>query len=169
MAVLEVLTYPNKFLRTTAGPVESIDDDIQQIIEDMADTMYEEPGVGLAAVQVGIDKRIIVYDPEPDKELRKFNVLINPEVVSQNGSMLSENEGCLSVPGFRADVKRHTNVTVNGLDREGNPVSIEAEGWPAVILQHEIDHLNGILFIDRISALKRELYKRRVKKRLKSA
>ena len=168
MAVLEIVKYPDPFLRQPTKPVERIDDAIQRLIDDMADTMYDEPGVGLAAIQVGSDRSIIVYDVAPRDEERCLNVLINPEIVARDGSLVSESEGCLSVPDFRADVKRYASVRVTGLDREGNPVEIDAEGFPAVVLQHEIDHLNGILFIDRISALKREMYKRRVKKQMKS-
>ena len=167
MAVLKILTYPDKFLKRKTAPVENIDEEIQTLIDDMADTMYQAPGVGLAAIQVGADKSIVVYDPTADKEQRPYHVLINPEIISTEGEVLSENEGCLSVPDFRADVKRAAFALVKGLDREGNPVRIEAEGLLSVILQHEIDHLNGVLFIDRISALKRELYKRKIKKLLK--
>ncbi len=167
MAVLEILRYPDPFLRQPTNPVEVIDDGIQRLIEDMADTMYDEPGVGLAAIQVGMDKSIIVYAATPREEGREFQALINPEIVASSGSTLSENEGCLSVPDFRADAKRYAEVQVKGLDRDGNPVQFDADGFLAVVLQHEIDHLNGILFIDRISSLKRQLYKRRIKKQLK--
>jgi len=148
--------------------VTDIDAQIQAIIEDMAETMYDAPGVGLAAIQAGIDKSIIVYDPDADDQKRDFQVLINPEIVFSDGSMVSENEGCLSVPDFRADVKRSELVTVEGLDRNSKPIKIEAEGLLSVIMQHEIDHLKGILFIDRISALKRQLYKKKRIKALKS-
>ena len=162
MAVLKILTYPDPFLTITAAPVETVDEEIQNIIEDMADTMYEAPGVGLAATQAGIDKRIIVYDPAADPEKRDFSVVINPEIISLEDETVSENEGCLSVPDYRCDVRRSRVVTLRGLDRNGNLVE-----FPAVILQHEIDHLNGILFIDRISMLKRNLYKSRIKKAIK--
>lgn len=165
--ILEILTYPDNFLQQPAKPVETIDETIQEIIENMADTMYEAPGVGLAAVQAGIDKSIIVYDPEADAEKRDYHALINPKIISSSGETLSENEGCLSVPDFRADVRRAERVVVEGLDREGKPLRIDADGLLSVILQHEIDHLAGILFIDRISTLKRELYKKKRKKALK--
>ena len=168
MAILEILTYPDKFLRKTTKPVEVVDDEIQKIIDDMAETMYDAPGTGLAATQVGIDKSIIIYDVAPAEEKPKLDVLINPKIVEMSGSTVSENEGCLSVPDFRADVKRSAFVRVEGLDRNGQPVTIETDDFTAVVLQHEIDHLNGVLFIDRISALKRELYKRRVRKQLKN-
>ena len=165
--ILEILTYPDEFLRQPTQAVETVDESIQEIIENMADTMYEAPGVGLAAIQAGIDKSIIVYDPEADPEKRGFQALINPVILSKSGETLSENEGCLSVPDFRSDVRRSETVAVEGLDREGNPVHIDADGFLSVILQHEIDHLNGILFIDRISPLKREMYKKKRKKALK--
>jgi len=168
MTLLNILTYPDLFLRQPTKPVTDIDDRIQAIIEDMAEIMYDAPGVGLAAIQAGIDKSIIVYDPEADDQKRDFQVLINPEIVFAEGEMVSENEGCLSVPDFRADVKRSERVIAEALDRHGKPVKIEAEGLLSVILQHEIDHLRGILFIDRISALKRQLYKKKRKKALKS-
>jgi peptide deformylase len=168
MSLLDILTYPDPFLRNPAALVTVIDDEVQKIIADMADTMYDAPGVGLAAVQAGIDKRIIVYDAEADEVNRDYQTLINPEIVSFEGEMISENEGCLSVPDFRSNVKRFALVTVTGLDRTGKPVTIEAEGLLSVILQHEIDHLNGILFIDRISALKRQLYKKKRMKALKN-
>jgi len=168
MTLLKILTYPDPFLRQPTSAVTEIDDQIQKIIEDMAETMYEAPGVGLAAIQAGIDKSIIVYDPAADDQKKDFQALINPEIVFSDGSMISENEGCLSVPDLRADVKRFETVTVEALDRNGKPVKIEAEGLLSVIMQHEIDHLKGILFIDHISALKRQLYKKKRKKALKS-
>lgn len=167
MATLEIVTYPDKFLRQPTKPVENIDGRLQQIVEDMALTMYQAPGVGLAAIQVGCGESLLVYDISPQDEKRSLHVLINPRIIASEGTILSENEGCLSVPDFRADVKRAACVLVEGFDREGKPVRIDAEGLLAIVLQHEIDHLNGTLFIDRISSLKRELYKRRMKKKLK--
>ena len=167
MAILTVLTYPDKFLSRPVKPVENIDGTIQDMIEDMSSTMYEAPGVGLAAIQVGFDQSIIVYDISPRDEKRSLHVLINPKIISSEGTTISENEGCLSVPDYRTDVKRSVSVLVEGFDRKEKPLRIEAHGLLAVVLQHEIDHLNGILFIDRISSLKRGLYKRRIKKILK--
>jgi peptide deformylase len=169
MAIREILTYPNNFLRQPTKPVTAITDDVQTLIEDMIETMYDEPGVGLAAIQVGADHSIIVYDATPAEGERQALALINPEIVSSEGQQLSESEGCLSVPDFRADVKRAAHVRVKGLDRTGRAVDFEAEGFLAIVLQHEIDHLNGVLFIDRISALKREMYKRKRKKQLRQA
>ncbi len=167
MTLLDILTYPNKFLRKTMDPVEKIDAEVEQVITDMAETMYNAPGMGLAATQVGINKRIIIYDISGPEDKPELEVLINPAVLESEGTVVSENEGCLSVPDFRSDVKRAGWVKVEALDRNGEPVLIEADGMHATVLQHEIDHLNGILFIDKISALKREMYKRKVKKALK--
>ena len=167
MSIFEILTYPNKFLSQPTKQVTDIDDEIRNVIEDMAATMYEAPGIGLAAIQVGYDKSLLVYDVSPKDEERSLQVLINPRIVSSEGTTISEDEGCLSVPDCREDVKRATSILVEALDREGKPLRIEAEGLLAIVLQHEIDHLNGILFIERLSSLKRQLYKRRVKKNLK--
>jgi len=167
MSVLQVLTYPDRFLGQPTKAVENIDGKIQKIIENMAETMYDAPGAGLAAIQVGFDKSIIIYDSLPGETEKSLQVLLNPKILESNGEIISENEGCLSVPDFTSDVKRSSLVLVEGIDREGNPLKIEAEGYLAIVLQHEIDHLNGILFIDRISSLKRELYKRRIKKILR--
>jgi peptide deformylase len=167
MTLLEIVTYPEKILSRPTRPIENIDGDIQNLIENMAQTMYQAPGVGLAAIQVGINKSLMVYDISPKDKKRALQVLINPRIVSREGSLLSEEEGCLSVPDFRSDVKRAAAITVEGLDRNEKPVRIDAEGFLAIVLQHEIDHLNGILFIDRISALKRGIYKRKVLKNLK--
>ena len=167
MAVRPIVTYPDKFLRRAADEVTAFDDDLQVLIDDMIETMYDEPGVGLAAVQVGDKRRVLVYDVSQTEGERQAKALINPKIVFREGSILSEQEGCLSVPDFRADVQRDAHVKVEGLDRQGQPVEIDAEGFPAIVLQHEIDHLDGILFIDRISSLKREMYKRRRKKQLR--
>lgn len=168
MTILDILTYPDKFLAKKTEPVTRIDDALQKTIDDMAETMYAAPGVGLAAPQVGIGKRFLVFDASPAEEERKLQVLINPEIISSEGEVVSENEGCLSVPEYRADVKRAEKIVVKTLDREGTPVTINADGMLAIVLQHEIDHLDGILFIDRISKLKREMYKRRVKKNMRN-
>ena len=167
MSKLEILTYPDKFLSEPVKPLENIDGKVQQMIDDMAATMYEAPGIGLAAIQVGWDKSLLIYDIAPRDEKRSLQVLINPKIVTKEGQFLSENEGCLSVPDFRADVKRAADITVEGHDRDGNPIRMDAEGLLAIVLQHEIDHLNGTLFIEHISSLKRQMYKRRIKKQLK--
>lgn len=164
LSILDILTYPDRFLSNTPSSIENIDGELQEQIKNMAETMYNAPGVGLAATQVGFDGSLIVFDPETEKKNGLYRVLINPKIVDSHGEILSEDEGCLSVPGFRANVKRARSVLVEGLDRDGNPVSIEADGFLAILLQHEIDHLQGKLFIDHISALKRNLYKKRIQK-----
>ena len=168
MSKLKILTYPDNFLRQPVHPLDNIDGDVQQMIDQMSETMYEAPGLGLAAIQVGWNKSLLIYDIAPPEEGRSLNVLINPRIVHQEGEIVSENEGCLSVPEFRADVKRSASILVEGVDREGRPLRLEAHGMLAIVLQHEIDHLNGKLFIDHISALKKQLYTRRVKKKLRS-
>ena len=167
MSKFNILTYPDKFLNQPTQPLDNIDGEVQEKIDKMALTMYDAPGVGLAAIQVGWDKSLLIYDVSPRDESRSLHVLINPKVVTREGEIVSENEGCLSVPEFRADVKRTASITVEGHDRDGNPLKIDAEGLLAIVLQHEIDHLNGTLFIEHISTLKRQMYKRRIKKQLR--
>jgi peptide deformylase len=166
MAVLEIQKYPEPVLKAKARLVEKITNDIHCLIDNMADTMYEAPGIGLAANQVGALHRVIVFDTTPKEEGRNLNVIINPEIIASEGSLVHQ-EACLSVVDYSCDVRRHACITVAGLDREGKPVEIEARDLLAVVLQHEIDHLDGILFIDRISRLKRSLYKRQLQKNLK--
>lgn len=166
MAVLDIQKYPEPVLKEKARPVERITDDILCLIDDMADTMYEAPGIGLAANQVGALHRVIVFDVTPKEEGRNLSVIINPEIIASEGSLVHQ-EACLSVVDYSCDVRRHACVTVAGLDREGKPLQIEARDLLAVVLQHEIDHLDGILFIDRISRLKRSLYKRQLQKNQK--
>lgn len=169
MSDLNILTFPDAFLKKNTKPVLNIDGKLQDVIDAMGNTMYNAPGVGLAAIQVGIDQSFLVYDLAPQDENRNLQVLINPKIIESEGHTLSENEGCLSVPDLRADVKRFARVLVEGVDREGKPLRLEADGMLAIVLQHEIDHLNGTLFIDYISALKRQMYTRKIKKRLKNA
>ncbi len=167
MTVLDILTYPDSFLKKRTAPVEDIDGAMQTIFDSMAATMYVAPGVGLAAPQVGIGQSFIVYDIAPREEGHDLHVLVNPKIITSEGEILSQNEGCLSVPDFRADVKRAERILVEGVDRDGNPLRFEADGLLAIVIQHELDHLNGTLFIDHISTLKRQMYKRRVKKEMK--
>ena len=168
MEPLKILTYPDKFLSKPTKPVENINEKIQNLVKDMASIMYQAPGIGLAAIQVGVNKSLLVYDVSNRDEKRSLQVLINPRIVESEGTTISEDEGCLIVPDFRANVKRAASVLVEGFDNNEKPLRIEAEGLLAIVLQHEIDHLNGILFIDRISSLKRGMYKRRIKKNLKN-
>jgi peptide deformylase len=167
MEPLKILTFPDEFLTRPTTPVENIDEELQFLVDNMAGTMQEACGVGLAAIQVGCGKSVIIYDECPGGENRIIRALINPRIVEAEGSVISENEGCLSVPDLRADVHRNSAVVVEGFDREGKPVRLERDDFLAIVLQHEIDHLQGHLFLDRISALKRQLYKKRIMKQLK--
>ena len=166
MGVRWIVTYPDTVLRERAEPVTDIDGKIQQLIDDMADTMYHaQNAIGLASNQVGEPCRIIMFDISAKDAPNDLVVLLNPEIIEADGLIVNE-EGCLSIIDYRADVKRSERVTVKGIDREGNPITLQKEGLAAIVLQHEIDHLNGTLFIDHISKLRRELYKRRLKKKL---
>ena len=165
MAILHICTYPERILSQPAEPITEIDEEVVKLVDHMAETMYSAPGIGLAATQVGVAKQVLVADIAPRRPESELIVLINPEIVAAEGQVVFE-EGCLSVPDYQAEVKRHEKVTVRGLNLKGDEVLIEAEGLLAVVLQHEIDHLNGLLFIDRLSKLKRDLYKRRMKKKL---
>ena len=167
MASLQIVIYPDPVLRKKLEDIQDIDEDLKKFAEDMADTMYEDKGVGLAANQVGSLKRIMVFDPEPDPEVRNYTVLVNPHIVEKEGTQISESEGCLSLPGIRSDVKRYAKVKVEALNLEGEKIEIEAEDIVSIILQHEIDHLNGKVFIDRLSALKKKLYHKKLVKQAK--
>ena len=168
MSKLKILTYPDNVLRNPTRELDNIDGDVQKMIDQMSETMYAAPGIGLAAIQVGWDRSVLIYDIAPSEDGGSLQVLINPRIIEREGEILSENEGCLSVPEFRADVKRYASILVEGVDREGRPLRLDADGMLAIVLQHEIDHLNGKLFIDHISALKRQMYTRRMKKKLRS-
>lgn len=167
MAILEILKYPDPRLSRIAQPVENISGAIVRLVSDMLETMYAAPGVGLAANQVGALHRIIVLDIDHENPQKNVYKLINPTIVRSEGEILWE-EGCLSVVDFTAEVRRAAQVKVVALDENEKEVSIEAEGLLAVALQHEIDHLDGKLFIDRISRLKRDLYTRKRKKMLRT-
>jgi len=153
-------------LRKKTEAVTDFDDNLRQLIDDMKETMYAAPGVGLAANQIGVSLQVVIIDTSEDSEERKQRVLVNPEIIKGEGSQVGE-EGCLSVIDYAADVKRFRKITVRARDIEGNEEEFEVEDRFARIIQHEVDHLNGVLFIDRISSLKRTLYKRRLKKELK--
>ena len=163
MAKLPIFTYPEPVLAQIAQPVAEITPEIAKLIEDMVETMYESDGVGLAAPQVGKSIRLITLDETGPKERAKPMVLLNPEFVEQSGVKESE-ESCLSLPTFSCKVKRFETVTVRGLNEKGEAVEIQAEGLLAVILQHEIDHLDGKTLVDHASRLKRTLYDSKVKK-----
>jgi peptide deformylase len=164
--IREILKYPDPRLKQTGAAVKNINGDLVQLVDDMVLTMYDAPGVGLAAVQVGVPQRVIVVDvnhEEPGKNLLK---LINPGITAREGEIIWE-EGCLSVVDYTAEVKRSAKVEVKAWTPDEKEISLQVEDLLAVALQHEIDHLDGKLFIDRISRLKRELYTRRVKKLLR--
>lgn len=167
MAVLNVLTFPDERLRTKAQPVVEVNDEIKQIVDDMFETMYAENGVGLAATQVDIHKRIVVIDVSENKE--QSYVLINPEIIKKNEETMVNEEGCLSVPTCYAKVDRHTQVTVRALDRDGNEFELDGEELLAICIQHELDHLNGILFVDYLSPLKRKRIQTKLEKEARLA
>lgn len=164
MSIKKIYQYPEKVLREETRKITSFDSNLSQLIEDMAETMYEAPGIGLAAPQVGESLKLIIVDttegPESEKE---FKALVNPEITYHEGKQLDE-EGCLSVPELTANVTRYKKITVSYQDPEGSKHELTTEDRFAVVLQHEIDHLNGILFLDHLSPLKRSLYKKKVKK-----
>ena len=164
MAVLEILQYPHPVLKRRCDEVERIDEDVTRLVEDMKETMYDASGVGLAACQVGVSKRVIVLDVSPIDPQHDFFVLINPEILSEEGE-IDHEEGCLSVPDCTEKLKRKEKICVRGLSPEGKPVELEAQGILAIALQHEIDHLNGLLILDRMSGLKREIYRKKLKKK----
>lgn len=165
MAIRTIITYPHPVLRQKAEPITVFDQELKILIEDMADTMYKAPGVGLAANQIGIARQLVVIDRSTVENERKFLTLINPEITGGEGSIVDE-EGCLSVIECYAKVKRFRKIHVTAQDADGNPLEFDAEDRFARIIQHEVDHLLGTLFIDRLSSLKRALYKKKLKKLL---
>lgn len=161
MTILNVLRFPDKRLRTKATPVETVNEDIQTTLDDMLETMYDAPGIGLAATQVNIHKQMVVIDVSEEKNQPLF--LINPVITHKEGEEVSE-EGCLSVPAYYAEVKRAECVTVKALNREGKTFEIEADGLLAVCIQHELDHLQGKLFVDYLSPLKQQRLQKKMMK-----
>jgi peptide deformylase len=169
MALREVLKFPDKRLREVSKPIAEITDEIRALAQDLCDVMYDEPGIGLAAPQVGAPVRLIVVDTEWTQEdgERDPLILVNPEISERDGE-ITWTEGCLSVPDFEAEVERSQSVHLVARDLEGEEVVIDASDLQAVCLQHEVDHLDGVLFIDRISRLKRNLYVNKRKKQLRN-
>jgi peptide deformylase len=165
MTILNVLRFPDERLRTIAKPVTSITEETKKIVADMFETMYDENGVGLAATQINIHQRIVVIDVSEDKE--NPLVLINPKITHKSGDIMINEEGCLSVPGCYAKVDRNTEVTLEALDLDGNEYSLDAEELLAICIQHELDHLNGVLFVDYLSPLKRQRIKTKLEKEAK--
>ena len=166
MAIREILKYPHPLLKKRSEEVDEIDGELKKLIQDMTETMYDAGGVGLAAPQVGISRRVIVVDVSPMDPQHSLFVMINPEIVLEEGDVDHE-EGCLSVPDCLEKVKRREKVQVRGISPEGREIEISGEGVLSFALQHEIDHLNGVLILDRVSPLKRDVYRRKVKKERK--
>jgi peptide deformylase len=166
MAIKKILTYPNPVLRQKVETVTSFDDSLKELADDLAETMYAAPGAGLAANQIGVCLRVVVVDVSASKEDKKHLVLVNPEIIEKEGCQVDE-EGCLSVIDLTANVERYRKLLVRAQDLHGKSWEFPAEDFFARVIQHELDHLNGILFIDHLSSLKRSLYKKRLKKILR--
>ncbi len=163
MAVLEILKYPHPLLKKRSKEVVQVDAEVKNLIQDMAETMYHANGIGLAACQVGVPRRVIVLDVSPIDPQQNLFVMINPEILSEDGEIEYE-EGCLSVPDCLEKVKRKEKICVRGISPEGKKIEISGEGILAIALQHEIDHINGVLILDRMSQLKKEIYRDKIKK-----
>jgi peptide deformylase len=161
--IREILKYPDPRLREVAAPVADVNDELRALLDDMAETMYSSNGCGLAANQIGVDKRVFVVDCAGENEPSQLMAFINPEIVETDGSQTWE-EGCLSFPGVSEEIKRAERVKVRALDRNGKPFELEADGLLAVAIQHELDHLNGVLMVDKLSALKRRMMGRKLAK-----
>ncbi len=166
MALREILHYPEPLLKQKSLPVTEFNTELKQLADDMVETMYAAPGVGLAAPQVGALQRLIILDCSTSEEPNDLLVAVNPEIIAEEGDSLEE-EGCLSVPGYWANVKRHAKATLRYQDIDGNFHEREAEGLLAIGMQHEIDHLDGVLFVDRLSPLKRSIFRKKYLKMLK--
>ena len=168
MSKLPIITLPDPLLRQVSDPVERVDDELRRLIDDMFETMYAAPGVGLAAVQVSVPRRLLVLDVGGEDEERTPIAMINPEIVSLGSATRVYEEGCLSIPDMRVEIERPASLTVRYLDRDGRPQEVAAHGLLATAVQHEIDHLNGRLIIDYLSRLKRDIVVRRFKKQAKA-
>jgi peptide deformylase len=166
MAIRDIITLPDKRLRLNSEPVKHVDAGVRKLIDDMFETMYKAPGIGLAAIQIGVAKRVVTMDLSKKEDNHEPQVFINPEIVWKSDETAKYEEGCLSIPEYYEEVERPKEVKVKYLDRDGKPAEIEATGLLATCLQHEIDHINGVLFIDHLSKLKRD---RVIKKFAKAA
>ena len=162
--VRTILTYPDPELKKQSAPVTVINDSLRTLVRDMAETMYDAPGVGLAAPQIGVHQRVVVIDISSKEDEPELIVAINPVIIHADGDSYEE-EGCLSIPKYAANVRRHARVVVKALNLDGEEITYRAEGLLAIAFQHEIDHLDGILFVDHISPLKREIFKKRYRRR----
>jgi peptide deformylase len=163
MALLPIRHYPDPVLKKVCEPVTEITEEIKTLVADMAETMYAAPGVGLAAPQVGISKQVVIIDCSPKEAPAELIVAINPEIVAREGESFEE-EGCLSVPGYYTRIHRSARVTARYLDLDGRQVEREAEGLLAIAFQHEIDHLSGLLFVDHLSSLKKNIFRKKYRK-----
>ncbi|MAV06000.1 MAG: peptide deformylase [Candidatus Pelagibacter sp.] len=168
MTIRKILVEPDKFLRQKSKPVDIVDKDLQTLMDDMLETMYNAPGIGLAAIQVGVPKRVIVIDLSRDGEEKSPMYFVNPEIVSSSNNDATYEEGCLSVPGQFAEIDRPDKCHLKFLDYNGNKKELKAEGLLATCIQHEIDHLEGILFIDYLSKLKKTMIIKKLSKQKKS-
>ena len=157
MTIKPLIILPDPLLRQQSKPVETVDSEILRLADDMLETMYDAPGIGLAAIQIGVARRMLVIDLSRDDEENKPQVFINPEILKVSDDVSTYEEGCLSIPDYYAEVERPASLTVGYVDRDGKQQTVEADGLLATCLQHEIDHLNGVLFIDHISRLKRDM------------
>jgi peptide deformylase len=157
MTIKPLIILPDPLLRQVSAPIERVDAELEQFIDDMLETMYDAPGIGLAAIQVGVPRRLLVIDLTKEDEERKPLVFINPEILTSSDERSVYEEGCLSIPDYYAEVERPASISVKSIGRDGKEQLTEADGLLATCLQHEIDHLNGVLFIDHISRLKREM------------
>lgn len=164
MAKLPIITLPDPVLRQVSTPIEGVDEEMRKLIDDMLETMYAAPGIGLAAVQVNVPRRLIVLDTAGEEETPAPLAMINPEIVRLGEVLREYEEGCLSLPEVRIDIERPTTLTVKYIDRHGQPQTLEADGLLATAIQHEVDHLDGKLIIDFLSRLKRDMIVRRFKK-----
>lgn len=164
MAILEIITAPDAFLKTISKPVEKVDHALRKLMDDMLETMYDAPGIGLAAIQVGVPKRLLVIDLAEEGAPPAPQFFVNPEILWQSEEISLYNEGCLSLPDHYADLERPAEVKVRYLDRDGNNQEVHATGLLATCLQHEMDHLEGILFVDHISMVKRQMILRKLQK-----
>jgi peptide deformylase len=164
MAILPIITLPDPLLRKVSTPVERVDSEILKLADDMLETMYDAPGVGLAAVQAGVLKRLVVLDVSDEDDTPRPLTLINPEILKTSDNTRVHEEGCLSIPDFRLDIERPAIITVGYIDRDGKKQELEADGLLATAIQHEVDHLNGKLIIDFLSRLKRDMVVKRFKK-----
>ncbi|MCF3639175.1 peptide deformylase [Rhizobium sp. TRM95111] len=167
MTIKPLIILPDPLLRQSSAPIETVDADVRRLADDMLETMYDAPGIGLAAIQIGVPRRLLVLDVSKDGEEKSPLVFINPTVVASSEERSVYEEGCLSIPDYYAEVERPAAITVDYVDRDGRRLTIEADGLLATCLQHEIDHLNGVLFIDYISKLKREMVIRKFTKAAK--